>query len=226
MPQETPRLRTLVLCALLATCGVALCQTRDPYTFKGNWLGMSLKQFKVQDKGQQVLLPYWDPSIKKKNKMTTHAFNTPLCSDTISGFDTETIGPHEVVCNPSPGNVNLEARTVAGVLTDRIHYRFYKGKLCSISIDFPHFYFGAISRAFEAKYGKPTSTKLDSYENAFGATWTGTELYWERGKESIGIMEGAGGGPGQKSTANDESIVVISDQSLGPNSSAKPIVDF
>lgn len=94
----------------------------------------------------------------------------------------------EVLCNPAPGSINPEAREAAGVIITSIDYRFYNDRLYQINMTFMANDYTTIKTAFNEKYGPPAKVTTQSFQNGFGARWTGELLIWEKGDQSIGTQ--------------------------------------
>jgi hypothetical protein len=141
----------------------------EPYEIKGDWLGMTMADFK-----------------KKYARFTPDGRqDLPICSD-MPGY----IGKadlhgeawhrraniiHARVDNPLEEN----SPTVAGVKTDLFLYQFVDGQLFRISAWFATDLFHLVSEAVLQKYGKPTSENKQP-----------RELYWENNVSKIILSRG------------------------------------
>jgi hypothetical protein len=200
-----------------------------PTTFKGNSLGMSLEEFKQANRGQQVWINTGDPN-KRQNKKLSRLVDTPLRTDTLDGFEgTAEVAPRkpgEVVCNISSGSFNPDAKVVAGTKMGQIIYRFYGGKLYEIQLQFAAVSFSGVKAAFISKYGPPTNTEQESFQNGFGARWSGEGVEWVIGKTMrVILVEGPGNGPGQDNLS-ETANATIADSSLAPPTQAPAKTDF
>lgn len=79
--------------------------------------------------------------------------------------------------------------TIANTPTTLIVFRFYKGALYDIIGTFKQTDFERVSSAFVEKYGKPNSDITQSYQNRFGATFTGRIMGWKNLVSSIQLSE-------------------------------------
>ena len=199
------------------------------FTFKGNYLGMALQEFKTKNLGESVFIntgkPKWTGRADKKSTLEVP---TPLCTDQYQGFpgDPGNEAPNEVLCNPSPGERNQSALQFAGVQAVSMFYRFLSGRLYVIEIHLTSHDYTDVKAAFILKYGSPTNTTSESYQNGYGATWTGQLCHWISGNQAIALTEGSGNGPGQNSHswASNASAIFL-DTSDIPSSPTKP-ADF
>jgi len=218
----------LVLCGKL--CGQSTASVGRPFDFKDVHLGMQLSEFKVVMAGDTVWVNTGKPNIfghasKKYNKQVP----TPLCTDTMREFpgDIPDLKDGEVLCNPSPGYANQDRLTVMGLQLESAIYRFYKSRLYEIDITASPSLFEVLQYGFRTKYGAPRSATTSSYQNGFGASWTGQNLYWERGRESIIFTEGPGNGPGQSAaTEPHPSSAMFLDADLQPPPEKPAPLDF
>jgi len=146
----------------------------------------------------------------------------------LRGFpgDDGTVQPGEVLCNPAPGEINIDARMVAGSAVTSILYHFYNGKLYEIALVFPAVRYGVTKSAFLDKYGPPSRQTTSEFQNGFGARWTGEDLFWLQGTQTVSLEEGGNNGPGQDHFASIGSSAVIMDTALMPRSSSTKTQDF
>ncbi len=215
--------------ALLGTSAAAQPTSPTQFTFKGNYLGMSLQEFKTKNAGESVFIntgkAKWNGRADKKYNLEVP---TPLCTDQYHGFlgDPGNEAPGEVFCNPSPGDRNQSALQFAGLQAGSMFYRFLGGRLYEIEIHLTSHDFADVKAAFTQKFGAPTRTTAESYQNGFGATWTGEVCHWKSGSQAIALTEGSGNGPGQnpRSIASN-ALAIFWDTSNVPPSATKP-VDF
>ena len=207
--------------------GTVLAQADNPVhlTFKGNYLGMSLDEFKQQNVGEHVFLntgkPRWNGGPDKKfNKEVP----TPLCTDEYRGFpgDNQNLAPDEVLCNVAPGEINQAALRFGGIRAAVMLYRFNNKKLYQIEISFSSGDYLAVKSAFFQKYGQPTKLTTLAYQNGYGANWQGEVSIWNAGNQTIVATEGSGNGPAQNpSSPTTGAGVVFSDTANQPASSAR-----
>jgi hypothetical protein len=141
----------------------------DPYEIKGDWLGMTMADFK-----------------KKYARFTPDGRqDLPICSD-MPGYigKSDLHGEawhrraniiHARVDNPLEEN----SPTVAGVKTDLFLYQFVDGQLFRISAWFATDLFHLVSEAVLQKYGKPTSESKQP-----------RELIWENNVSKIVLSRG------------------------------------
>ncbi|WP_431637904.1 hypothetical protein ACQVBX_08480 [Dyella sp. KULCS107] len=198
----------------------------EPFHFKVAYLGMSLSEFKSAAKGE----PYdAEVGVKRslfgKRRPVMESLPTPLCSDSggkkvLSGL--ARLAPGEVYCDASPGESNIQLRTVAGAPAIKIFYLFYKDRLYCISMDALPEQFEVLESAFANKYGKPARLHDDTYQNGYGAKMVGKKFLWKRGEEMILLREGR--------SANGAALglparAVFLNPSLAPPGAA-PVVDF
>jgi hypothetical protein len=217
----------MLMCALMLVETSAAAQTAPPtqFSFKGNYLGMPLQEFKTKNVGESVFIntgkPKWNGRANKKD---TQEVPTPLCTDQYQGFpgDPQNEAPNEVLCNPSPGDRNQSALQFAGIQAVSMFYRFLGSRLYDIEIHLVSHDYGDVKAAFIQKYGAPTSTTSERYQNGYGATWTGEVCHWRSGNQAIALTEGSGNGPGQDSRSFASlALAVFLDTSNVPRSSTK-----
>jgi hypothetical protein len=213
----------------LGTCASAQTAPSTQFTIKGNFLGMPLQEFKVKNVGESVFIntgkPKWNGRADKKSTLEVP---TPLCTDQYQGFpgDPGNEAPNEVLCNESPGDRNQSGLQFAGVQAVSMFYRFLGGRLNEIEIHLTSHDYMDVKAAFIQKYGTPTNTTSESYQNGYGASWTGEVCHWKSGNQAIALSEGSGNGPGQNSRSIASSaLAIFLDTSNLPPSSTKP-ADF
>ena len=200
------------------------------FSFKGNYLGMSLAAFRVANATDQVYVNTGNSTaFGRPNKKYTTAVPTPLCTDQMRGFPGDPgvdLAEGEVACNVSPGNANPDGLVVAGAPVISVIYRFYNGRLHHIQISFIALEYSLFSSAFKAKYGVPTARQESHYQNGFGANWVGEDLGWSSGSQSIALIEGAGNGPGQDNTNIQHPSTAVFDDFANEPSRPKSAQDF
>jgi hypothetical protein len=69
---------------------------------------------------------------------------------------------------------------------------FYKGNLMSFYFQFPHDSYEQMRDAVKQKFGSPKESKQETYQNAYGATFTGESLIWTNEVSSVSVEEIAG----------------------------------
>lgn len=194
----------------------------QPFQFKVARLGMSLEEFKQATARGEVTV-----SVPGRFGPRSKKVPSPVCTDTVRGFPGDGFAqmPEGIVmCDPSvegERNHQGDEYLMIGVSkANQIQYWFYQGKLYSIEIQANHSAFGTILDAFETKYGPDNRRSIDIFQNGLGGRWRGTNYFWDRGTQSISIVEGNGGGP-----LNDflfqPSTAVIKDPSLAPPEAPK-----
>ena len=137
--------------------------------FKGDWLGMSLAEFK----------------IKHKRKTGGIGVKLPWCSSDspdqrIQGLLAE---PWHTKCGIVHARIELPVEnnspTVAGVKTELFVYQFIDARLFRMSAFFDTDSFHVVREAISEKHGTPTSIEKDS-----------TEFVWDKGVCSIRLVRG------------------------------------
>lgn len=198
------------------------------FHFKSAYLGMSLDDFKTAMAGDPVLVnPGKHDIFGRGSKKTEMRVATPLCTDTFREFpgDYGELANDEVLCNPSPGDANPQFLEILGGKLSSMAYRFYKGKLYDITLFAPPYMFSEIESAFIRKYGPETKSGSTPYQNAYGATWSGRDVYWYTPTQSVTIHEGSGNGPAQGRSFH-ESVIFFMDRSLAPPLQEDRVLDF
>ncbi len=218
-------------------------------SFKGAVLGMSLSDFKVLDV-TSVWLKAKDIGVKSKDKEVE--FVTPACTDTYR-FDAllrvfRVIGvaeprDGEVICFTASGNdsiyasygdlsvrhgINSDARYLAGKYARNLYYRFYRGKLYEINMQFSSIDAVDIAESFKQKYGTPTDIGYEEFQNGFGAKWKAPVYRWQNGSRQLSLHIGSGLGPGRDVDDNDLSayVVYLDTELSGLLPLEKKVVDF
>jgi len=194
----------------------------QPFEFKVAHLGMSLEEFKQATARGEVAVAVpgrFGPRSKK--------VPSPVCTDTVRGFPGDTGSQMKdgiVMCDPSiAGERNHQGEEylmIGGSKANQIQYWFYEGKLYSINIEANHYAFATILDAFETKYGPDNRRSIDVFQNGLGGRWRGTNYFWDRGTQSISLVEGNGGGP-LNNFLFQQSSAVIKDSSLAPPEAPK-----
>ncbi len=197
-----------------------------PFDFKGNWLGMTLDQFRANNSGETFWIKDDTPSKRGDRKQKAREVTTPFCTDQLRGFEGDLFPqePGVVLCNPEPGDLYHKYREFAGINADMILYWFYDGRLFKIDISFPAAQFIPAQMAFQQKYGRPSAETSRAFQNKYGATWNGVADEWRRGTERIQMTEGPDNGPGQ--TPSEGAEILFVDSALGPPRAASAAPDF
>ena len=79
---------------------------------------------------------------------------------------------------------------------------FYKDRLASIYFKFGQDKFETLKDALQQKFGKPASTEVKTYQNAYGAKFTGEYIVWSNGVSTITLEEMGG--------SRDQSVLLFS----------------
>ncbi len=79
--------------------------------------------------------------------------------------------------------------TIPNIPMKLLNFKFVDGRLFNISGLFLQEKFERMRQAFVTKYGLPTSTEQETYQNSFGATFPGVILTWNNGVSSITLAE-------------------------------------
>lgn len=225
-------IRTLLLClSMLLVGGVVQAQNAPAvssgFSFKGNYLGMLLTDFKAANPGV-VWINTGDPNRRRDKKLDKDVA-TPLCTDTYRGFEFDS-GPLEsgvVLCNASPGVANPEGKVIMGQKAIRVIYLFCASKLYRIEISVLPIDYDLVASGLREKYGEPDKVEYEHFQNGFGASWKGEELIWKNGSQRIATVEGSGNGPGQdRFDSTKTSGIFMEDDSLAPPHTARLKVDF
>jgi hypothetical protein len=225
--------------ALVAQAG---SQSVAPFEFKGTHLGMSLSEFKqVMAAKTMVDIPRGQAMGTSSNRRSgKQEVETPFCTDTQSGFDGDLLGRKEgeVICNPSPSPriapsgvsaghpIIPQLLDVAGVYLHSCLYHFYNGKLYSIRIEVYGQTFDTVAQAFSEKYGAYQKLPPTIYSTALGAKWSGKNLTWVRGTQSIVASEGSSNGPRLNpliQSSTEYSVFSFVDHTLEPPVEKKPL---
>jgi hypothetical protein len=83
-----------------------------------------------------------------------------------------------------------------------------------------------IAEAFRLKYGEVTHTQAETFQNGYGAKWSGDVLNWQAGTQSIVVREGSGNGPGQDGLdMHTGASVIFLDRALA-SPEQKPALNF
>ncbi len=212
-----------------ATATVPAKSSSQGYSFKGNYLGMSLSEFKKANATDEVYVNAGSPNFfGRAEKKYTQAVPTPLCTDEMRGFpgDPTDLADGEVACNVSPVKLTRMPWLSPGIQVFSVLYRLNHERLYRIDITFPAAAFVAIRWAFQAKYGRPVKTSDDSFQNGYGATWKGANVYWNSDAEDILLTEGSENGPAQDSLSTlHPSMALFMDHGNRP-ATEKQALDF
>jgi hypothetical protein len=112
----------------------------------------------------------------------------------------------------SYGDANPDGLTIGSTSANGVAYQFLNGKLYKVTISCWSRVFAKLEEAFETKYGQPTATSTENFQNAYGARWNGANFAWTKGSQVITLHEGSGNGPAQ----DENSSVTYEDHSLEP----------
>ncbi len=191
-----------VLLVALAAHGQEPLNPSDQFLFKGNWIGMSLAQWKANPENQSDVTLTGHPGTSTWRKKTVHILGA-WCSDGSAGVpgpDEDDIadGPGDLLCSVAlPGWLGVT--DVGDVEVSNLTYDFRGGKLISIKFFFESSKYAGVDLALSAKYGQGKEGTAVLYQNVFGARWTGETKYWKRGDILLTLGEGSGNGPGRLS---------------------------
>jgi hypothetical protein len=172
--------------------GSAIGQNAQPYDLKGDRLGMTLEDFRIvhlgKGSGSDVL---------------------PWCSDTRPGKEISTLLSETwydqaglINCRLDFPYQDLPGPTIAGVNTDMLIYHFVDGQLYQITAWLPHSGFSEVKNAYVEKLGRPTAEDASTYQNAFGAKFSGETLTWKNGVSAMLLVERNG-------SVNDSAIYFV-----------------
>lgn len=214
-------LARMAICVVFWGGLLAAQQARSPYSFKGNYLGMSLAEFKTKNAGHSVWVNTGKPNaFGGQNKKYSRELPTPLCTDVVRGFPgDDDLSPidGEVMCNVSPGAINPDARTILdGLRLEQVLYHFYRDRLYEINISFLDLQYRTMASVFSDRFGNNAKVETKTRENGFGATWSSESRTWIDGTRIAFVVEGAGNGPAQNNL-NPGSYASIIDTALEPH---------
>ena len=186
----------------------ALPPEQRPFELKGDRLGMTLEAFKAK----------YDRQVAGDSR---HA---PFCSDAAPDTDNPSLfykaGFAKASVVTASTTFPFEARatkpvvpTLAGVEVDAFVYSFVGGKLYDMTVSFGHDHYGQVMEAMQAKYGKPLSTEVRTYQNAFGAKFDGDVALWSNRVSEIMVFERAG--------SVDQCLLVVRHKELSAKAEAQ-----
>ncbi len=154
----------------------------EPFDLKGDRLGMSLQKFKA----------------KYDRKVQGHNESAPFCSDAMPGQEISTLLAEPWHTRAGIVNCSITfpfeayrggAPTIGDVKTELLVHHFVDGKLYRISAWFPHDGYLKVAAGMIARHGPPAHRETNSYQNRFGATFTGEELIWDNAVSTIALTE-------------------------------------
>lgn len=79
--------------------------------------------------------------------------------------------------------------TYGGFLTTSMFVTFYGQRLESISLTFDENVYSDLLHALQEKLGDPTTVERETYQNKFGATFTGAVVTWSNGISQVSLSE-------------------------------------
>jgi hypothetical protein len=82
--------------------------------------------------------------------------------------------------------------SIAGAPADLFIYHFVDGKLYKITVFFSQSEFDTVAAAVTAKFGEHKSKDTRTYQNSFGATFTGDVFLWSNAVSELALFERAG----------------------------------
>lgn len=182
MDKITSNASVLIIAALLA---VTSAHATDLYELKGDRLGMALSDFKAKYKR----------SVKGHNK------SAPWCSDARPRQEIITLLSKPYFANANIVNCRIafpfesyrgNSPTVAGVETSMYVHHFIDEKLFKITVIISHNGFFELKEALIAKYGKPSISDAQQYQNRMGARFSGDNVIWENDSSKIMLIERMG----------------------------------
>lgn len=164
----------------------ALPADERPYEIKGDRLGMPLSYFKVKHRR----------SVMGDTKLA------PFCSDANPDFENPFLlykpemAKAGIVCGtthfPFEENQNPPSfPTIGGVKADFFVYQFVDNRLYEILITIDHKNYGKVISGVKEKYGEPSTSRTETYQNGFGAKFDGEILTWANSVSDITVLERA-----------------------------------
>lgn len=225
----TMRSGVLLTAMVLSTVVYSQTDAQVPrVSFRGNSLGMTLEEFRLNNSKQVVSLPTVVTIGKRKKETHYYLAHSPFCSDSypdkLPHEEMAVLKPGEILCDALWNDPSRTDLSIADVPVRYIAYHFFNGRLVKVSVNFmAHGYF-TIAMAFEAKYGSPTHKAHEGFQNAYGASWTGEAISWNFGSQLIVVREGSGNGPLQNGLS-ETGYITIEDSDRLPSPS-KVKVDF
>lgn len=200
-------------------------QLPSPFTFKNNYLGMTLEEFRANP--YNIAAIYIDSGERKGflKKPVSRQVNTPLCTDHY-GWQGLTPKPTtgEIICMvgtqgfegaPDAGiasrpGVNGQALTVGGHEAEHVWYRFYGEKLYKIEIgQFFSGYFADVASAVRAKFGEPAEIMMEHFQNGYGAQFQAGVYVWHSGTQMVTLREGSDAVTGQSTATGGPEILFV-----------------
>jgi len=220
-------MRIFLLFLLASASAFCIAQESLPaaYEFKTNRLGESLDEFRaIPDNASDVYVNTGNPNAWRVDKKKTVHIQETFCSDRYQ-VPGKIYRPDVVECT-IPRAKNNDENFITTTLISDLTYSFYKGRLYQISMHYFSSNYAGIARAFRQKYGDPSQTKTEAFQNAYGATWSGDVLYWLSGTQGIVVSEGSGNGPAQNGMdMHTGASILFSDSALAPPDT-KQVLNF
>jgi hypothetical protein len=207
------------LVAVFLVLFASVPDANEPFEFKGFRLGMDRPSLE-QVIAKKIWVAKKQGAFKKPVKWEVPL---PLCSDDSYRVDEtpRALVSGDVVCVPGWPALNPEMYTVAGEKAFHIELHLTSGKLWKIELVFDSRSFETINKAFSAKFGEPSSTTTEEFQNGFGAKFTGQLKTWHRGPQSILLREG-GHAPDQPGNGQ----ILIFDDVAAKKLEVPPKIDF
>jgi hypothetical protein len=159
-----------------------LVRANEPFDLKGDRLGMSLKEFKA----------------KYTRKVEGHNESAPFSSETRPRQELPTLLAESWHTDAGIVNCSItfpfeafrgNAPTIADVKTELLVHHFVDGKLYRITAWLPHDGYLKVKMGLIAKEGDPDREETSTYQNSFGATFTGESLTWTNAVSTITLTE-------------------------------------
>ena len=172
-----------------------------PYELKGDRLGMTFEMFKG----------------KYHRAIPNDSSCAPCCSDDHADIDNPSLlyrGEyakagivHARTTFPfEETGTSANKPTIAGAPAQQFVYKFVDGQLYEITIFFEHKDFDQVMAALKVKYGQPSGKDGRTYQNPFGASFSGEVVLWSNAASEMTILERAG--------KLDQSLLVLTHKAL------------
>lgn len=173
---------------------------KRPFELKGDRLGMTLDMFKAKYyRADHVDSPA--PMCSDANPHRENPFLLYRPEFSEAGIvHARTTFPYET--HAAKPNVP----SIAGVSTDLYVYHFVDGRLYKITIFFSQTDFEKVLNAVKAKFGEPKARDTRTYQNSFGANFSGEVLLWNNAVSELNLFERAG--------RTDSSLLLVSHKEL------------
>jgi hypothetical protein len=175
-----------------ASTATSATKLTAPYSFKGNYLGMTLEEFRKLNKRTDTSdilctdnsseLHTWLDKRNKNLDALAKQFGQPqrshenlvVCPITGGSFQVPNFG--EAVGQGITRDDGLT--TVGQFIIPSIEYKFFESKLWNISIEVNGRQWLELVDVLKSKYGAPTENKSSKKQNTFGATWDSPCFVW------------------------------------------------